>query len=46
MQNFFSRIEPEKLAVFDRALDMTLRFLKTKEGRAFLMPGESPDTYL
>lgn len=46
MQNFLSRIEPEKIAVFDRALDMTLRFLKTEEGRAFLMPGESPDTYL
>ncbi len=46
MQNFLSRIEPEKIAVFDRALDLTLRFLKTEEGRAFLMPGESPDAYL
>ncbi|MBP5586382.1 MAG: MarR family transcriptional regulator [Lentisphaeria bacterium] len=41
MQNFLSRIEPEKVAVFDRALDMTLQFLKTKEGKAFLMPGEN-----
>lgn len=46
MQNFLSRIEPEMIAVFDRALDMTLRFLKTEEGRAFLMPSESPDSYL
>ena len=41
MQNFLSRIEPEKVEVFDRALNMTLRFLKTEEGKAFLMPGES-----
>ena len=41
IQNFFSRIEPEKVAVFDRALDMTLQFLKTEEGKAFLMPGEN-----
>ena len=38
MQNFFSRIEPEKVVLFDRALDMTFQFLKTKEGKAFLMP--------
>ena len=45
MQNFFSRIEPEKIEVIDRMLNMTLEFLKT-DGKAFLMPGESPDTYL
>ena len=44
MQNFLSRIEPEKVALFDRALDMTLQFLKTDEGRAFLMPGETSET--
>lgn len=38
MQNYFSRIEPEKVALFDRALDMTLQFLKTDEGKAFLVP--------
>lgn len=37
MQNFFSRIEPEKVEVFDRILDITLRFLKT-DGKAFLIP--------
>ena len=37
MQNFFSRIDPEKVEVFDRILDMTLRFLKT-DGKAFLIP--------
>ena len=41
MQNILSRIEPEKVEVFDRALDRTLQFLKTKEGKAFLMPGET-----
>ena len=46
MQNIISRIEPEKIAVFDRALEMTLQFLKTEEGKAFLMPGESPETYI
>ena len=46
MQNFFSRIEPEKVAVFDRAMNMTLQFLKSEEGKAFLMPGESPESYL
>ena len=46
MQNFLSRIEPEKIAVFDRALEMTLQFLRTEEGKAFLMPGESPETYI
>ena len=46
MQNFLSRIEPEKIAVFDRALDLTLHFLKTDEGKSFLMPGESPETYI
>ena len=44
MQKFFSRIDPEKIAVFDRVLDMTLHFLKT-DGRAFLIPGETPDRY-
>ena len=44
MQNFFSRVEPEKVEVFDRILDMTLRFLKT-DGKAFLVPGETPDLY-
>ena len=46
MQNFLCRIEPEKIKVFDRALEMTLRFLRTEEGKAFLMPGESPETYI
>ena len=46
MQNFLSRIEPEKIEVLDRALDMTLRFLKTEEGKAFLMPGESSETFI
>jgi len=46
MQNFFSRIEPEKIELFDRVLDMTLQFLKSEEGRAFLMPGETYDPYL
>ena len=44
MQNFFSRIEPEKVALFDRVLDMTLHFLRT-DGKAFLIPGESPDMF-
>jgi DNA-binding MarR family transcriptional regulator len=42
MQNFFSRIEPEKTELFDRVLNMTLQFLRS-DGKAFLMPGESPD---
>lgn len=46
MQNFLSQIEPEKIEVFDHALNMTLQFLKTEEGKAFLMPGESPETYI
>ncbi|MBR2964004.1 MAG: MarR family transcriptional regulator [Lentisphaeria bacterium] len=46
MQNFFSLIEPEKINVFDRDLDLTLQFLKSEEGRAFLMPGETYDPYL
>lgn len=46
MQNFFSRIEPEKIELFARTLDLTLQFLKTEEGRAFLMPGETYDPYL
>lgn len=45
MQNFFGRIEPEKAEVFDRILDMTLRFLKT-DGKAFLISGETPDPYV
>lgn len=44
MQNFFNRIEPEKTAIFDRVLNMTLRFVRT-DGKAFLMPGETPDAY-
>ena len=39
MQRFLSRIGPENVALLDRMLDMTLQFLKTEEGRAFLMPG-------
>ena len=46
MQNFLSRIEPEKIELFDRVLNMTLQFLKSEEGRAFLMPGETYDPYL
>ncbi len=46
MQNFLSRIEPEKIMLFDRVLDITLQFLRAEEGRAFLMPGEMPDEYL
>ncbi len=46
MQNFFSRIEPEKILLFDRVLDLTLQFLAAEEGKAFLMPGESFDAYL
>ena len=44
MQNFLSRIEPEKTAVFDRTLNMTLQFLKTDEGKAFLMPEDASGT--
>ena len=44
MQNFFSRTEPEKVALFDRVLDMTLHFLRT-DGKAFLIPGETPDMF-
>ena len=44
MQNFFSRIEPEKFAVFDRALNMTIQFLKTEEGKAFLIPENASGT--
>ena len=46
MQNFFSRIEPENIEIFDRTMDLTLHFLKAEEGRAFLMPGEVLDSYL
>lgn len=42
MQNFFSRIEPEKAEIFDRILDMTVHFLKT-DGKPFLLPDEEPD---
>ena len=41
MQNFLAQLEPEKIEYFDRALDMTLRFLKTEEGKVFLMPGDT-----
>ena len=44
MQNFFSRTEPEKIALFDRVLDMTLHFLRT-DGKVFLIPGETPDMF-
>ena len=44
MQNFFSRTEPEKVALFDRVLDMTLHFLRT-DGKVFLIPGETPDMF-
>ena len=44
MQNFFSRIEPEKIEVLDRILNITIQFLKT-DGKAFLMPGQSFDVY-
>ncbi len=40
MQNFLSRIEPEKIELFARTLDLTLQFLKTEEGRAFLCPAK------
>ena len=46
MQNFFSRIEPENIEIFDHTMDLTLHFLKSEEGRAFLMPGEVLDSYL
>ena len=46
MQSFFSRIEPEKIELFDRVLDLTLRFLNAEEGKAFLMPCETYDPYL
>lgn len=44
MQNFFSRTEPEKVALFDCVLDMTLHFLRT-DGKVFLIPGETPDLF-
>ena len=44
MQNFFSRIEPERVALFDRVLDLTLHFLRT-DGRKYLVPGETPDRF-
>ena len=44
MQNFFSRVEPEKVAVFDRILNLSLQFLRT-DGKAFLIPGETPDEF-
>ena len=44
MQNFLSQIEPEKIEVFDRILNMTINFLKT-DGKVFLMPGETSGLY-
>ena len=44
MQNFFSRIEPEKVGIFDRILNLTLHFLRT-DGKKFLVPGEMPDRF-
>ena len=44
MQNFFSRIEPDKAKIFDRILDMTIHFLKT-DGKPFLLPDEKQDPY-
>ncbi len=41
MQRFLTRLGPEKVAILDRALDMTLQFLKTEEGRAFLIPEDA-----
>lgn len=41
MQNFFSTIDPEKAAVFDRMLDQTIEFLKNG-GREFLLDGILP----
>lgn len=46
MQNFLDRIEPEKIRLFDRVLDLTLQFLAAEDGKAFLMPGESYDAYI
>jgi DNA-binding MarR family transcriptional regulator len=45
MQNFFSRIEPEKVEAFDRVLDSMLQFFKKGNGKMFLMPGEKIDRY-
>ena len=45
MQNFFSRIEPEKVEMFDRILDLSLSFLRN-EGKAFLLPGDTPEYFL
>lgn len=45
MQNFFSRIEPEKVELFDRILDLTISFLRN-EGKRFLLPGETPEYFL
>ena len=41
MQNFFKAFDQEKIALFDRILDLTLHFLRT-DGRRFLVSdGES-----
>ena len=41
MQHFLSRLGPEKVSVLDRALGLTLQFLKTEEGKAFLIPEDA-----
>ena len=41
MQNFFDAVDPEKAAVFDRMLDLTLEFLKN-DGKAFLLHRNGP----
>jgi DNA-binding MarR family transcriptional regulator len=44
MMNFFRGIEPEKIALFMRFLDLMLDYLKT-DGKAFLGPGENFDIF-
>ena len=43
MQNFFKAVEPEKVVLFDRVLDLTLHFLGT-DGRRFLVPDREDDS--
>lgn len=43
MQNFFKAVDPEKAAIFDRTLDMTLHFLKA-DGRKFLISDGEGDS--
>ena len=43
MQSFFKDVDPEMIGVFDRALDLTIHFLKT-DGRRFLVPDGEDDS--